>query len=166
MRSILIFLFLLIPLPILALGMGDNMPDISGTFGQGKGAKKSSILELQQKNRPMVVAFFSVTCIPCIREAPDLEELRVKFGPQKVQFLYVNLDPPAAIAKLKTFIKKTKTQIPLFFADVKKVKIIYEAYGMPKLIVVNSEKKIIRIYEGYHPELKEELSTVIQELLP
>ncbi|MDX2470681.1 MAG: TlpA disulfide reductase family protein, partial [SAR324 cluster bacterium] len=151
MRLSLILLFLFSPFSVLALSVGEAMPDISGHFTQinnSQGAIKPTLLGQQRKNKPMVVAFFSVTCIPCIREAPDLEELRAKFASNQVTFLYVSLDPPGSESKLKTFVKKTKTEIPIFFADVEKVKKIYEAYGMPKLILVDNKKNITKIYEG------------------
>ena len=52
--------------------------------------------------RPMLVTFWSTTCVVCLREMPDLEALYHRFSPRGFEIVAVSMpwDPPDEVVRL------------------------------------------------------------------
>ena len=104
----------------------------------------------------MLLAFFSVTCLPCLKEAPDLNLIQQEYG-GKVTLIYVSTDPPALRSKTPGFLARAQSSLPVFNPDAAQAREAYEAYGLPKLVLIDPTGKVIWMHEGYDPSLLQTL---------
>jgi len=147
---------------LLALDVGENAPDLEGTLYQD--GKKTSISALLKKG-PMVLAFFSVTCYPCRLEAPLLSRLEQEYTKKGVTFLYVNVDDDSLRLKISAYLKITKSTLRVFLPNAEEAKASYQAYGLPKLLLLNQGGQVIASHEGFDRSLGESLERELSELL-
>jgi peroxiredoxin len=73
-------------------------PDIQVTTVEGKHIRLSSL-----KGRPVLVNFWSTTCVACIREMPQLTGLYREFAPRGLEVIGIAMayDPPNRVLDLR-----------------------------------------------------------------
>jgi thiol-disulfide isomerase/thioredoxin len=85
--------------------------DVSCINAQQSGVTSSS----QLRGRVLLVNFWATWCAPCIKEMPDLMQLRLELhrlhAPNKLEFAGIGVDNASNIAQ---FLKKTPIDYPLF----------------------------------------------------
>lgn len=108
-----------IPLLLLLLLQLNVVASISpGLLPVGSEARRFLIMDLQGKRvglrdflgkasgpKLVLLNFWSVTCIPCRSEMPELQKWAEKY-PSEVQLLFINLDPKTETDKVQDFLKK------------------------------------------------------------
>lgn len=64
------------------------------------------------RGRPVVLAFWSPTCVPCVEELPDLVQLYRELAPRGLELLAVAMpyDPPLAV---QTFVREREIPYPV-----------------------------------------------------
>ncbi len=64
------------------------------------------------RGRPLVIAFWSPTCVPCVEELPDLVRLYRELGPRGLELVAVAMpyDPPLAV---QTFVRERGVPYPV-----------------------------------------------------
>ena len=113
----------------------------------------------------VVLNFFQRTCIPCLKEIPTFNKIAKKFITNNIKFLYVNIDSGITIANARQLIKKLKIRIPVMLPNQKEAMRKYRVTKLPRLYVINKEKKISHIVSGFEENLESELTSVINNLL-
>lgn len=112
-----------------------------------------------------VLNFFARTCIPCLREIPTLNKVAGSFKGKSVKFLYINVDPELDEIGMKRLISRYKIHIPVMLPNQNEAMRKYDAVALPRLVVIDKQKKVSDILIGYHEDLAEILSTTIHHLL-
>ncbi len=109
--------------------------------------KKSQ--QLSDENRNLyIINFWATWCPPCVKEIPDLLELKKKLGEQlDVFFISVDSNPTTVIPK---FLRKNKISAQNFFSDQKlNVSKQLNVKVMPTTIIVNNNLEEVSRVVGY-----------------
>lgn len=125
--------------------------------------KKSQ--RLSDKNKKLyVINFWATWCPPCVKEIPDLLDLKKKLGDQlDVLFISVDSNPTTVIPK---FLKKNKIPEKNFFSDQKlNVSKQLNVKVMPTTIIVNDEHNEVSRVVGYIDWRDPEVIKFLKKLL-
>ena len=78
-------------------GAPDHFPPISISTIDGRRFDAASV-----DGRPLLVTFWSTTCLVCLREMPDLEALYRRLSPRGFEIIAVSMpwDPPGEVVRL------------------------------------------------------------------
>jgi peroxiredoxin len=115
-------------------------PDFSLPTQGGKTVKLSD-----SAGKVRLVAFWSVTCIPCIKEMPALRALYGKYRGRGFEILYLSADAPSI---QKPFLaKRGGVPFPALVADDATLK-AYDVTALPKMALVDREGQIVKEYLG------------------
>ena len=97
----------------------------------------------QYRGRPLLVNFWATWCAPCVKEMPELDQLRQRY-PQ-VQFLGVGVD---TASNLREFVAKVPVSYPLVVAGNQGTDLVRvlgnSAGGLPFTIVFNADGSVQR----------------------
>jgi peroxiredoxin len=135
--------------------LNKNAPEFELTDLQGK---KWSLKKLQGK--VVVLNFWFTTCIPCIKEIPDLNTLVQDYKDKNVVFLGLTFSNKDQVKKFLTKHPFDYTLLPGSQEIDKK----YNISSWPASIVIDKNgmiKKIISSSENIHEELKNEISSLL-----
>ena len=78
-------------------GEPDAFPDVTVATIDGRRLDADAL-----EGRPVLVTFWSTTCLVCLREMPDLDALYHRFAPRGFEIIAVSMpwDPPAEVVRL------------------------------------------------------------------
>ena len=166
--------------------IGKKAPLISGKNAKGRGLlklnnlmrefsfqkdKNGKFVEVDGKYVPKIVKnvvvlnFFSLSCIPCIREIPTFNALASKYKDKSVKMIYVNVDSEVDHLEMSRFIARKNIKVPMMLPNQREAIRKYKAYSLPRLVVLNPDGKIEEIITGFNENLESELSVLIEKLL-
>jgi thiol-disulfide isomerase/thioredoxin len=154
------------------LKLGDEAP----SFTINKGSVNNQFSNDDFRDKLLLIEFWGIYCIPCLKENLVLEELRIKFGKDKMAIIAVNNNNNKEIPILATYIKKNKLSewIHVFTNDdienndglvLKGNFDLYEALSVPRTILVDKKGKIRYKYNGYSENEIRKLEDLIKQLL-
>ena len=128
----------------------------------------------QPYRHTVVMSFFATWCAPCMLELPILEKLYNKYKNERIKFFLVDItegtrtmagyeDSP----KAGPFLKKKGVTMPILFDTRGTVMERYNATSLPRLYIIDGNRKITQIREGFHSEeiFTKELTAEIERLL-
>lgn len=118
------------------------------------------------KRYVVVLSFFSRTCIPCIREIPTLNRIANRYRNHDVKLLYINVDPELSREQARRFIETYSIEVPMMLCNQAEAIRKYDARVLPRLVVIDRDKKIAQIITGLDKQLEASLDGIIQDLLP
>ncbi len=122
------------------------------------------IIKKTQNKKIYLLNFWATWCPPCIKEIPELLELKEK-NEKKIEILFISVDsnPKKAIPK---FLKKHKFKNMSIFSDkTLKLSKKLNVKIMPTTILVNNDLNEISRVEGYIDWLDEKIYDKFRELL-
>jgi len=116
------------------------------------------------KNKVLLLNFWATWCAPCIKEIPELVELKKKFKNNvEVYFLSVDFNVKKTVPK---FLKKNKLENLLIFNDEKlKISSKFGVKVMPTTVIINKDFEEVAQVKGYVDWLSTEYISYIKELL-
>ena len=133
--------------------VGDDAP----TFFTKTLDKKSFFLSdsLERNKRPIVLSFFATWCIPCRKEIPVLDTIRIKYP--DIDFYLVNVSGLSQGKKVlkedpklvKQLVESLGTSMPLLMDKYGNAAKKYDALILPRLVVIDSSGKIAYAHTGY-----------------
>ncbi|MBI1325669.1 redoxin domain-containing protein [bacterium] len=115
------------------------------------------------KGRIVVLDFWATWCGPCKLAMPSLQKLHEKYADKPVSIIGVNCmeqDPDEAVKYTK---KEKFTYMQLLQGDDLAQE--YGVSGIPTLIVIDAEGKVLGSEIGFSPELEKKLSARIDKAL-
>lgn len=127
--------------------MNDLLKKTQLTHLDGKNFDKKSL-----KNKVVIISFFQTWCGDCVKEQPDLQKLKQKFG-GKLEILMISDEPAELIAQFKD-----RFQSPLsFYHSSLHLKTDLEIRAYPTTYLFNQKGEVeIKKVEGidwYTPEI-------------
>ena len=135
------------------LKVGDDAP----TFFTKTLDKKSFFLSdsLERNNSPIVLSFFATWCIPCRKEIPVLDTIRIKYP--DIDFYLVNVSGLAQGKKVlkedpklvRQLVESLGTSMPVLMDKYGNAAKKYDALILPRLVVIDDKGKIAYAHTGY-----------------
>ena len=113
----------------------------------------------------VVLNFFSTSCIPCIKEIPAYNQIARKFRDQPVKLIYVNVDANKTQSDIKRFIIRKKIKVPMMMPNQKDAIKKYQVYSLPRIVIIDRQKKIAHEIRGFKEDLNEQLTLLVDDLL-
>ena len=120
---------------------------------------------MQIKKNVVVLNFFATTCIPCIREIPTYNKLAEKYKNKPVKLIFVNVDTEVSDQKISRFIAKREIKVPMMMPNQRDAIKKYRVYSLPRIVIIDPQRKIAHEIKGFKEDLKKQLSKIIDELL-
>ncbi len=117
------------------------------------------------KHNVVVLNFFSTDCIPCMKEIPTYNKLAKKYENKDVKMIYINVEADVNPVDLRLFVARKNIRVPMMIPDQRVAVKSYNAYRLPRLVIINKQQKIEHIITGFNENLDQEISTIVDRLL-
>lgn len=144
------------------LNNGTKAPDFTGTeFATGK-----QVSLADYKGKVVLLDFWYVDCIWCIKAMPSIESIRDKFEPKGLTILGINSTDVSDAAKkrIPDFIKANKNTYPTILTD-KATDKMYNIQGYPTFYLINKKGEITYSFIGYDNKMDSTLTAEISKLI-
>lgn len=155
--------------------------DLGNGGGEGPSGKESALVgkaapdfELEMltggkfklsdcKGQIVVLDFWATWCGPCMQTMPLVEKAIEEFDPKQVRLVAVNLEEPAK--NVQSVLARHNLHVPVALDEDGVAARKYEANAIPQTVIVDREGKVHRLYVGGGPDMVEQLTTSLKELL-
>ncbi|MBN1597370.1 MAG: TlpA family protein disulfide reductase [Bacteroidales bacterium] len=112
-----------------------------------------------------VIDFWATWCKPCVNSIPKLVELSEKYDKEEVAFIGISVDSPRNISKVKPFTKSVGINYPILLDTKQEIMGELNVVAVPTLLIINSNKEIVYIHEGFAPGDEDVIEQEIKQLL-
>jgi peroxiredoxin len=131
--------------------VGRDAPDFSLLDLDGRQVKLSAM-----RGKVVVLDFWATWCGPCKEELPILEKIRDEYKAKAVEFWGISDEEPS---KVKYWMARNKTNLSTVIDPETKTSDQYRVDGIPALIVIGRDGKILSYYTG--PQTEQSLRSAI-----
>jgi peroxiredoxin len=111
----------------------------------------------------VVLDFWASWCGPCVAELPHIQELWEKLEGKEVLFIGVNLD--RSVEDAERMARQKGLTFPSVRDEGGSVANAYGVRGIPCLVIIDADGKVVGRKLGYDPAVTEMLETEILKLL-
>lgn len=140
--------------PVEKLVPGDTPPPSLGTNLDGDDVGTS-----RYAGKVLVVTFWASWCAPCRKELPMLEGIQQAAGKDKVQVVAINIEDRDVYRKLAR--RLNSLTLSLNHDAGKKSSEAYGVHGIPHLVLIGRDGKVIAVHRGYS---EDSLDSIIAEI--
>lgn len=155
---------LLLALPVAVCAAQSNGPEIGKLSPNLMGHTLDDKLYRlnSDKGTPKVINFFSVTCVACGKEMPELAKLEKKYTGVKFIAVHEHEEKPETVAKFVKSLPGAPSHVVLTSGGVQE---IFQYHGfLPHTIVLDSDNVVLMNLSGYTPDNMRRLTQALQEL--
>jgi thiol-disulfide isomerase/thioredoxin len=122
-----------------------NLPNVSFTNLENK----SKTLYGLSKDKLLIINFWALWCVPCVKEMPALNNLSKKLKNSDVKIIYINQDSFKDYDKIKSFIKKLGFEEKNIFTDFDmSSNKTFKLRGIPTTLISNKAGEVLWRIEG------------------
>jgi thiol-disulfide isomerase/thioredoxin len=125
-----------------APGIGDTPPNLVGKTLSGEAVELNAY-----KGKVVVLSFWATWCPYCLKEIPVLEGIQKAAGYDKVQVIAVNTEERKVFRRAEAMLKMLTLKLA-YDPDETTAK-SYGVKGIPHMVIIGRDGKIVRIYRGY-----------------
>jgi peroxiredoxin len=111
----------------------------------------------------VMLDFWATWCGPCVQAMPEVVGVAKKFADRGVVFYAVNVQEDAET--INEFLKTNELEVPVAMDPDATITQQYRADGIPQTVLIGKDGKVQVVHVGFSPNLADELSTQIEELL-
>lgn len=116
----------------------------------------------EQRGKVVIMEFWATWCGPCRFSTPSLEAVYRKFKDRGVTVLLINAgEAPERIRKWA----ERRFTAPILLDEQGEAAELYSVNGIPRLLVVDQQGRIVYDHEGYSGGLEYNLGLVLTEML-
>lgn len=130
----------LVPDGTTAAQVGDAAPDVALDLLDGDSTRLSAF-----KGRPVVLNFWSSTCVPCLKEMPDVEQVWKSHG-GKVAVVGVDVTDTEAAGR--QMVAKTGVTYPNGRDPGAEVFAAFSGTALPRTVFIDADGKIVEVHNG------------------
>lgn len=158
-----IALLLLLPLIFTSAEEGEypDAPDFSLEDVDGNAVVLDELL----KEGPVLMSFWALWCKMCIKELDALRQYADEFDSLNITLIAVSQDKAArSIPQVKPFAKSHKWEYTVVLDPENMMRDLYHVQTMPTFFIIDQDKKIVFIHQGYKPGDEEIIIARVREL--
>lgn len=162
MKSIHLFLSLLLFIVCLKTAAQNNLPDVKIKTLAGKEISFETIVA--ESSTPVVISFWATWCVPCIQELETInDQMAERQREGNFKFIAISIDDARTASKIKSFVTGRGWAFD-FYSDVNSdLKRAMNINDIPHLLLIKNGK-IVYQHNGYIPGNEEELFEKIKAL--
>jgi thiol-disulfide isomerase/thioredoxin len=145
-------------------------PTTTTASGAAINAQSFTLLDNQQANlsdysgQVVVLDFWATYCPPCLEEAPHLDALQKRFGPQGLKVIGLNVGGPDDRPKIPEFVERLKIKYALGFPEPEMTNLYMGSDSrIPQTVVFDRKGRIVKHFVGYDQTVSQELERTIQQ---
>jgi len=112
------------------------------------------------EKKPVVLSFFTTTCIPCRQEIPLLDSLQAEFPRVAIYLVNVGEEPQIVI----NFVQKMRYKLPVLIDRYGQVARKYKATITPTLVGIDGDGRIVFFERGFRADEKDAIRQKILNL--
>jgi len=116
------------------------------------------------ENGPVLIDFWALWCVPCLKELPKIQELRMRYKDRGLIVLAINEDAANDQSKVKPFIKQKKFDFVVVVDEDKDLMNRFKVVNLPTTILLDKAGSMIYSHSGYKPGDEAELSKHLETL--
>jgi cytochrome c biogenesis protein CcmG/thiol:disulfide interchange protein DsbE len=137
-------------------------PDFNLSNLEGKDVVLSDLLE----EGPVIVDFWATWCKPCLKAFPGLQEILDRYKDRGLTVVAVSVDSPRSRAYVGPLIKSKKYTFEVVLDTEGRVAKKYNAFLLPRTVLVNREGEVVFTATGYRPSNHEKIEKILASILP
>jgi cytochrome c biogenesis protein CcmG, thiol:disulfide interchange protein DsbE len=150
--------------PGTSLPMPPAAPAAAQSFTLLEGDRRANLSDYL--GRVVVLDFWATFCQPCVEEAPHLDALQTRFGPQGLQVIGLNVGGEDDLPEIPKFVERLKIKYALGVPAPEMVNFYMGSdSSIPQTLVFDRRGRVVRHFVGYDPGLKQELERTIEEAM-
>lgn len=96
-----------------------------------------------------LIDFWATWCSPCNKAIPELNKIYDIYKSNGLEIIGINCDGPRSVSKVAPKSKSLQIQYPVLIDINSELKTELNIMGLPTLIFVNANGKIVWIHEGF-----------------
>ena len=112
---------------------------------------------LLEKGKPVLLDFWEVWCVPCVKSLAEVEKLKAEFN-GKINIIGIVSEYPE---KAKKFVADRKLTFTNLIGN-ENIKEAYDVDGFPRYFLIDSEGIIRKKYFGFSAQIEKDIRDVIQ----
>jgi len=117
------------------------------------------------KKGPVFMSFWALWCKMCIKELDALKPYYDEFDSLGLQMLAISQDKARAVPKVKPFALSHKWKYVVVLDPDNILRELYNVQAMPTSFIINQDKKIVFVHQGYKPGDEEIIVKKIHSLV-
>jgi thiol-disulfide isomerase/thioredoxin len=133
--------------------VGQIAPDFALADLTGKQVRLGSF-----RGKTVLLDFWATWCGPCRAELPVLEKLHIDHP--DVVLLAINVGENADV--VQKFVTESKTSFTTLMGSTKKIMDDYDASGLPTVVIIGTDGKILSHIVGFGPQVDRQLRSVLE----
>ena len=115
------------------------------------------------RGRPVLVNFWATWCPPCRAELPELEKVYNRFGGRGLVLASINVDRSPEPAR--RFVAMQRLSLPFYRVPKSELRAL-GIRSIPTSVLLDGEGNVVQVYQGFGPEILQDLERRIEALLP
>ena len=127
--------------------------------------KKIRLKELLN-NGPVLLDFWALWCIPCLKELPKIQEIRDRYHSRGLTVVAINEDAPSDQSRVKPYIKRKRFHFRVVPDEDKELWYRFKVISLPTTLLLDTGGNIVYSHTGYKPGDEAEIAAQIERLLP
>ena len=112
------------------------------------GGKKVQLKKLLGKG-PVLLDFWALWCVPCLKEMPQLNKIARKYKDQGLTILAINEDSPSDHSKVKPYVKQKRFDFVVVLDEDRDLWDQFTVHALPTAILIDQGGAILYIHTGY-----------------
>ncbi len=118
------------------------------------------------KDGPVVVDFWAMSCKPCIKAFPDLQEIFDNYKDCGLTVVAVSIDGSRTTSKVGAFVRAKGNTFEVVLDPSMNVARKYHVTSIPRTVLVDTNGNIVYAVTGYRPGNHDDLVRAIEGLIP
>ena len=126
------------------IAVGDTLPAFEALVRE---------LDLPENSAHYLIDFWYLSCPPCLKLTPIIQELYADREQYKLSVAGINLFDEEALGK--RYKEKKEVGYPTLYASAHRER--YAVYGHPRVLLTDPRGVVLQVYDHYYPELGDDV---------
>ena len=113
---------------------------------------------------PVLLDFWALWCVPCLKEMPELNKIATKYKESGLTIVAVNQDSPSDQSKVKPFVKQKRFNFVVILDEDKDLWDQFNVNALPTSILIDQTGHVVYTHVGYKPGDQAEIIAALEKL--